>query len=574
MFAAGVQAADPDSLPAANSGGSTGAGFAGGVTINGGANYMGEIPAGQTIKLVGMITPDAADVGKSADIFVAAKVGSKFYQYNGTSFVAWAPDLGSGTLGLTASDTVTLSATTNVEIPDMATALGMSLEGAGLVKVYIAYAPTGESDLTYSSKGVKFTVDSPAADTCPEGTAAQNGFCVLSGTYTFDLHLTNNFDYIISGAVFIGGDNVNTAELTIDPGVTTYGESGNDFLVINRGSKIHVNGTPANPVTMTSANDAEATESTRGQWGGLILNGNAPINGCSEGTQLCEAEGEGSTGLYGGNDPEDSSGNLNYLVVKYAGYEITPENELNGIAFQGIGSGTLVDYVQVHNNSDDGMEFFGGRVQIKHVLLTGNADDNVDWVLGWEGKAQFVVVYQTDTGDQGIEADNLDTANDTLPRSRPDIANITMIGNANGDLGMLLREGTGAHIKNAVVTGFGDACVDIDNAATFINGGSSATDLTGELTITNSIVDCDTNFDEQVDDNWKVSDWYEGQDGNMVGGANMTGTYVNSSEVNAMTPATLTDPFFENVDYIGAVPSAEEDWTQGWTFRAFEDFTP
>jgi len=118
---------------------------------------------------------------------------------------------------------------------------------------------------------------------------------------------------------------------------------------------------------MTSANDATATATTSGKWGGLIINGNAPINGCTVGTAVCEAEGEGSTGKYGGNNAADNSGNLNYLQVKYAGYLITATNELNGIALQGVGNGTLIDYVQVHNNADDGIEFFGGTVNAKHL---------------------------------------------------------------------------------------------------------------------------------------------------------------------------------------------------------------
>ena len=112
------------------------------------------------------------------------------------------------------------------------------------------------------------------------------------------------------------------------------------------------------------------------------------------GTAECTKEGEANSGLFGGDDPTDSSGSLKYMVVKYAGSNVDPENQLNGIAFQGVGSGTEVDYVQVHNNLDDGIEFFGGNVSARHVVLTGNADDSLDWTDGWQGSIQFLLINQ------------------------------------------------------------------------------------------------------------------------------------------------------------------------------------
>ena len=106
--------------------------------------------------------------------------------------------------------------------------------------------------------------------------------------------------------------------------------------------------------------------------------------------------GEANSGLFGGADPGDNSGVLNYVVVKYAGSNVDPENQLNGIAFQG-GAGTRVDYIQVHNNLDDGIEMFGGTVNLKHVVLSGNADDSLDWTDGWIGNVQFLQIVQAAT---------------------------------------------------------------------------------------------------------------------------------------------------------------------------------
>lgn len=542
--------------------------FAGGATVNKGAGFMKLIPSDTPVDAMFSVEVADEDVGRDGDLFLVIRTDNGWFQKTANGYAAWNTNLDS----LNPYTTKILSAHETARVEDIEATVGMDLDGTRIA-VYFGYA-SDATPLTYTGF-FDVHMDGPPPEECPAGTEFLAGvdkdLCVLSGTYTSDLRLRSNFDYVLSGGVFIGGDNADSAAITIDPGVRVMGESGSDFLVINRGSKIHANGTPDAPIIMTSANDADATSSTRGQWGGLIINGNAPINGCSEGTVLCEAQGEGSTGLFGGNDPNDSSGNLNYLQLRYAGFEITPENELNGIAFQGVGDGTNVDYVQVHNNADDGVEFFGGTVNARHLMLTGIADDSLDWVLGWQGKAQYVVAVQTDIGDQGIEADNNSANRDSQPRSRPMIANMTLLGNANGDLGVLLREGTGANLINSVVSGFGDACMDIDNAATFDNAGSSATNLTGELTMTHSVVDCEVNFDEELEDNWSVEAWFVNQAGNVAGGAGMD-SYINSAAVNEVMPGMPEGSFLDQVDFVGAVKDSENDWTRGWTFRQFEEF--
>lgn len=571
MFAASAQAANLDTLPTV--GGNSAAGFAGGATINNGASYLGTIPYGQTVRVRAQIKAAAGDMGAQGDILVVAKVGNKFYQHTATGWSALVPDVNSNTLGIAPYATMALPATYTYEEDDLAAGLGTDLAGKN-VKIYLGYATAG-SAITYS-KAIKFNVaGAPSNSVCPDGSAPDDsssffgkGICTLSGTYTEDLHLTNNFDYVVSGAVRIGEDNKYDVKLIIDPGVTTYGQSGNDLIWIDRGAQIWANGTADRPITMTSANDADATATTRGEWGGLVINGNAPINGCSEGTTLCEAAGEGNTGMFGGNDPHDSSGSLTYLRVKYAGFAFNDLDELNGIAFQGVGDGTNVDYIQVHNNADDGVEFFGGTVNVKHYYATGNNDDSLDWTKGFSGHVQYVVIVQgSDIGDQGFEMDNNGDAPDSLPRALPYFSNVTMIGNANTDIGMLIREGTGGHFHNMVVQGFGDGCIDIDNTQTFTTAGTPS-NLTGDLVMTNSVVNCTTNFIEDMDGPWTVQEWFEAQDGNVEMDTGMT-SYINSSAVNALQsldPTTLGS-FFDEADYVGAVPSAEEDWTEGWTFR-------
>lgn len=443
---------------------------------------------------------------------------------------------------------------------------------------------------------------------CPEfaedvdGATEDAPICRLSGTLTGEIDLTADTLWVLSGGVFIGedvgGDADNpdadalTGTLNIEPGTTIVGESGADLLVISRGSQIFAEGTAANPILFTSSNAFDNGGSTqRGEWGGLVISGRAPINGCDNSTAICEAEGEGSSGLYGGNDPDDSSGVLKYVVVSNAGFEITAENELNGIAFQGVGRGTEVDYVQVHLNADDGVEFFGGTVDAKHLVLTGIGDDSIDWTGGWQGRVQYAVVKQfADDGDQGIEADNNGDNNEAAPIAKPVLANLTFIGSANADIGMLLREGTGANIYNAIVTGFGEQCIDIDNEFTFTNAGATAADAqnNGQLTIDNSIVfdcsggdfaDAEAAADQGFDDPWLVSDWFNGGVANSTTAITMNNIFAaNDADIDGLgaTPAENADGFFDTVDYIGAfepgtTAGSATDWTAGWTLEGSLD---
>jgi hypothetical protein len=432
--------------------------------------------------------------------------------------------------------------------------------------------------------GMSFT----ALAACPVGTSAlgvvQNKeACGLKGTYTQDLLLTSDKLWVLQGGVFIGNDNKDNANITIQAGSKIVGQSGADFLVITRGSKILAEGAADRPIVFTAAKEENRTP---GLWGGIVINGNAPINACKEGTTLCEAEGEGSTGKYGGNDAHDNSGILKFVRVEFAGYQITPENELNGIAFQGVGDGTLVDYIQVHRNSDDGVEFFGGTVNIKHVVLTGNQDDSLDWTSGWRGKVQFVVVEQyEDEADCGIEADNHSSRLDAAPRSMPEISNVTLIGNGKagkkGGHGVLLRKGTGAIISNALVTNFKKACIDIDDNETFNFGGilgNRGVEARG-LKMSSTIVDCEAssqNFQlvetgasgNVVVEPWSIDSWFFGQMGNLATAAKLNGWVPSANSPVHGAGITPDDLFFDEVDYIGAIANEANDWTFGWTTQA------
>lgn len=422
------------------------------------------------------------------------------------------------------------------------------------------------------------------APSCPTGTASNgNNGCILEGTYTGNLRLVQGLDYFLRGKVVIGEDmgpdaanpiaGATAGVLTVDAGVTVAGEDALSYLVVSRGSKLNTNGTQGSPVTFTATNDASRDlDNDTGLWGGLVINGRATINRGTANGGILENDGEADSGKYGGNDDEDDSGQMFYTVVKYAGNPITNDDELNGIAFQGVGRGTEIDYLQVHNGADDGVEFFGGTVEVKHLVVTGADDDSIDWTNGWRGKIQYAVVVQNDNqaaSDQGIEADSNSADNDATPRARPLISNITLVGgDVEGDIGMLLREGTGAVIYNAVVTNFLDACLDIDDSATY-----TARDTATGIDMQSTFLGCTNPYQDDAEDTG-LQAWFEA-----AGKNNATGTdtlsapaggsraYINGSTETGMT---VTDPtalgsFFSATDFIGAVKNADNNWLAGWT---------
>jgi len=402
---------------------------------------------------------------------------------------------------------------------------------------------------------------------------------VLTGTIVDNLTLTADKEYLLRGGVFVGNGTDMTV-LTIEPGTVIYGESAtNGMLVVNRGSRIMAEGTAQAPIVMTS--DKAVGDRGRSDWGGLIINGRAPLNSGDV------AFGEGGTGTYGGTNPADDSGVLKYVRVEFAGREISPDNELNGIAFQGVGSGTTVDYIQVHMGKDDGVEMFGGNVNIKHVLVTGCGDDQLDWTDGWRGKGQFIAIQMYgDAGDRGIEADNNGEDNDAAPRSHPTLYNLTIVADraaaaGNNGIGMLLREGTGASIHNAIVLGFRDCGIDVDHEATFLNGWSG-TGLNGNLVVNHSI------FHDNVEA-WQTGESDEAgfpfttqqfisvlNGNNRFVNPNLTDPY-NKTAPNFLPQAGSialsggatppADGFFDaTATYVGAFGAV--DWTAGWTTHA------
>ncbi len=330
----------------------------------------------------------------------------------------------------------------------------------GAIALFVAFAVTSLSSCqkkgctdpsatNYSDKAKKDdgTCEYAASSSYTIETVSINGVSYekITGTIKENLALVANKKYIISGGVFVDGG----ATLTIPCGTTIYAADDNTipFLSVMRGSKINAVGTSTCPIVFTTIK----SNPQPGDWGGIIINGYAPIN------NGVDPIGEGQTGTYGGSNPLDNSGIMQYVRVEYAGKQITADTELNGFSFNGVGSGTTLDHLQAYKCADDGFEFFGGTVNLSYALSYGAGDDSFDFTYGWSGTGNYWRAVQAATeGDRGIEGDNNSSNNGASPFSSPTLTNIELIGRgaAAGTSGAKFREGTKANITNIVVDGF------------------------------------------------------------------------------------------------------------------------
>jgi len=381
---------------------------------------------------------------------------------------------------------------------------------------------------------------------------------------TADTTWTNNRTFVLLKDIF-----VRNATLTIQPGTIIKGRSGTSLVVTTSGRLVAA-GTADAPVVFT----ADGTAPAPGAWGGVILLGNAPIN-VAGGTAEIEGFPSGTSGVtYGGNDPAHDCGSLTYVRIEYAGFELSLDNELNGLTVGGCGSGTVLDYIQVHKGADDGIEFFGGTVNLKHAVISQPDDDGLDWDFGWSGKAQFVIVQQNAAvGNNGIEADNNNANNNALPRSNPTLWNVSLIGSNQApgtagktQLGALLRRGTAGLINNAIVAYFTDSNVDVNGTV------SEGLATSGELAIASSIFYAPSNpnpwtaFEQGIFVAGTPSN-RDGVDPGLVDPLDLiTPVFAPASGSPALTGGGTppSDGFFDSAaTFVGAV--GESDWTAGWT---------
>jgi hypothetical protein len=307
----------------------------------------------------------------------------------------------------------------------------------------------------------------------------------LQGDFTEDVSLDASVEYSLVGTVRVKSG----ATLTIPAGTVIKAKSGatafSQYILIEQGGKIMAEGTASKPIRFTSG----AASPKQADWGGLIINGYAPISGESAGTTAA-TEIENSK-PYGGTNANDNSGVIKYVILEYTGAQSNENIEHNGLTLNAVGNGTVIENIYVVSSADDGIEFFGGSVNVTNLLVVNSEDDMFDCTQGWTGTLKnaygiWLAGYTSTEGDpRGIEADgNFDGLYPThIGQSNFRMEDITIVNNSSFTMTdvVKIRRGATATITNALAkngtAGDGIDLTDGNGAA------NSATSI--NMTITN-----------------------------------------------------------------------------------------
>ena len=353
-----------------------------------------------------------------------------------------------------------------------------------------------------------------------------------------DTELEAGKTYTLSGGIHVK----NGATLKIPAGVTIIAKHDDvvDYILIEQGAKIDAQGTASNPIVMTSE------KKEPGAWGGIHICGYAHTN-AEGGTGSSEIGGAS----YGGNNDADNSGTLRYVRVEYTGFAFDEEHEANGITFYGVGNGTTVEYCQAYMGS----EWFGGSVNVKYLVSTDCSDDSFDWTEGWNGKAQFLVAYQSPKDELGydcdclMECDNNGKSFGATPVAHPILANLTLIGNGGSKQGVRLRAGTQVELYNTLITGKGQPLtVETTETETALKEGVSKLEY---VAISKTLSSKESIY---------TNDMFAAATGNLTA-QNFTWENLYEGTIDGGKDLSA-DSFFTKAEYKGAVKTGD-NWTSG-----------
>lgn len=402
------------------------------------------------------------------------------------------------------------------------------------------------------------------------------------------LNLTKDKKYLVKGQVFVRTGKT----LNIQAGTVILGDKATKgTLVIDKGGKIEAVGTATEPIVMTSSL-APGTRD-RGDWGGLVILGNAPVNQPDP-----AIEGISPAVIFGGNVNNDNSGTLKYVRVEFAGIELTPNNETNSITMGGVGSGTTLEYCQVSFGGDDGFEWFGGSVNGKYLISFASWDDSFDVDFGYTGLNQFGLEvrypsFADQSGSNSFETDNGPNDNVTELLTTGVFTNYTCVGpkatnsqsvNANYQHSLDLRRRTALTIANSVFIGYPRG-LRMNQQSVYDNYNANTGVLTNNVMVaptttysgsgvTSALVQSywEANNQTIVDTDLPAQFAALGLNTNIAFGANVTTGYsanpsfaVTSGALTSgasFTHPKLTNSFFTTTTYRGAFGAT--DWTDGW----------
>nr|WP_199156307.1 hypothetical protein [Pedobacter sp. ASV2] len=425
------------------------------------------------------------------------------------------------------------------------------------------------------------------------------GVVTVSGDVSTSTTWTSDKIYLLKGNVYVTGNST----LTIQPGTIIKGDKATKAsLVITRGSKIEAVGTVDKPIVFTSNQPSGARD--KGDWGGLVLLGKAK-NNIGTAVKIEGIADATDKALHGGTDDADNSGTLKYVRIEFAGIALGPDNEINGLTFGSVGSGTTIDYVQVYRSGDDAFEWFGGSVNAKHLLSVGTWDDDFDTDNGFSGKIQFALAQRVATladfsGSNGFESDNDGDGSDKTPQTSAIFSNVTILGpydvagagniNANYQHAAQIRRNSSISIFNSILAGYSEG-VYYDDLKVTTPGSTSSNYLTGKSSFANNLVlgsnakgnqikaaasvlaalttglTANNTFNANAYASSVLTDPYKFAPDLVAsakqGNPNFTVVAGSVAASGALfTDAKVSGSFFDKVDYRGAFGAT--DWTAGW----------
>jgi hypothetical protein len=363
--------------------------------------------------------------------------------------------------------------------------------------------------------------------------------------------------------------------LTIAPGVILFGGTGQSWIAVNRGNKISAVGTSTQPIIFTSRDNVLGLndDTSQGQWGGIVLMGRGITTDCNVGSvasNTCERDTEGAADLarFGGASNSYNAGRMSFVQIRYSGFVLGANKELQGLTLEAVGTGTVLDHIQLHNSSDDGTEWFGGAVNMTHLIATGADDDGLDVDTGAQANVQFALILpRVGRGDALMEIDSNGLEGDT-PRTKLTVVNFTALqpqtssdNEANDVAATLFRGNLDVTLVNGIIATPNNECIRLN--------GSGTTPVT--LAARSVVLQCNaakylgtgslsaaqvaTAFGSGANNN---NDLFTPTLASLfINGANETG-------VTAFNATTLSS-FFSATTWIGAVRNSSDNWFAGWT---------
>ncbi len=367
--------------------------------------------------------------------------------------------------------------------------------------------------------------------------------------------------------------------LTIAAGSILFGGTGQSWLAVNRGNRISAVGTATQPIIFTSRDNILGLndDTSQGQWGGVVLMGRARTTDCFTGTvaaDTCERRTEGAAdlALYGGREANYNAGRISFAQIRYSGFVLGANSELQGLTTESIGTGTVLDHIQIHNSSDDSAELFGGSVNMTHFIATGTDDDSLDVDTGAQANIQYAMLLpRPGRGDALMEIDSNGNEADT-PRTRLNLVNFVAVqqqvssdNEANGQAAIFLRGNSDNTFANGVIVAPNNECIRLN--------GTGATPVT--LTARSVVMQCNaTKYIGGGTFNAAsvATAFGSGSNNNNDAFTNSltgTGLYFNGANENAVTAfdATALSTFFTlpSPNRIGAAWTENNQWYVGWT---------